>query len=243
MINLEHLQNLIDEYHTFQETHEVERWQMRVQSYLFYAGLKEEFKEFNGYHSYVENPFDQAAGQLGFLEALYHSHNEKIIENTTTQLIPTDIKSLINIIATGVPKSVQPLKKRRKGLPSLSFDNEYDYQDLVHSALLPWFKDIRLEEFTPSHAGTSKRVDIFLRCHDTFIEIKYARDKSHAKKLGDEISIDIHHYQSHDGCKSLIVLIFDPNRHINNADGLVSDLSKVYQTNDNTLKVTTIVSS
>jgi hypothetical protein len=42
----------------------------------------------------------------------------------------------------------------------LTFESEYDIQDPLHALLRPWVADIRPEEFTPSDAGTSTRMDI-----------------------------------------------------------------------------------
>lgn len=60
---------------------------------------------------------------------------------------------------------MHPLTHRRKGFQPLSFGNEYDVQDLLHAMLRPWINDIRPEEFTPSYAGLSTRMDFLFPAH------------------------------------------------------------------------------
>lgn len=76
-----------------------------------------------------------------------------------------------------------PLTHRRKGLPTIGFESEYDVQDLLHALLRPWVKDIRPEEFTPSYAGKSTRMDFLLPDHGTVVELKFVRDLAHGKIL------------------------------------------------------------
>jgi len=163
--------------------------------------------------------------------------------NEKGPILPKNIQSLIRTLVLTTSKSILPLQRRRNNSKTLDFNNEYDYQDFLHSMLTPWIKDIRPEEYTPSYAGTSKRVDFLLKDHSMFIEVKYVRDKGHARKMGDEITIDIHHYQSHPKCRYLVAVIYDPNRHILNPDGFISDLSKKYISGDNELDVKIFISS
>ncbi|HAI2361552.1 TPA: transposase, partial [Escherichia coli] len=92
-------------------------------------------------------------------------------------------------LVKGLQRAMHPLTHRRKGSQSLSFSNEYDVQDLLHALLRPWVQDIRPEEFTPSYAGSSTRMDFLLPAHKLVLETKIVRDRSHAKKIGDELII------------------------------------------------------
>ena len=171
--------------------------------------------------------------------------NSKNNENNIQEksILPKDIRSLIRTVVLTTSKAIIPLQRRRNNSKNIDFNNEYDYQDFLHSMLTPWVKDIRPEEYTPSYAGTSKRVDFLLKDHSMFIEVKYARDKAHARKMGDEITIDIHHYQSHPKCRYLVAVVYDPNRYILNPDGFISDLSKNYLSGINELDVEIFISS
>lgn len=137
---------------------------------------------------------------------------------------PASVEELLGIIVRGLPRAMQPLIHRRKDATILSFRSEYDVQDLLHAMLRPWVQDIRPEEFTPSYAGTSTRMDFLLPKQRLVIEVKMVRDRAHARKIGDELTIDIDHYRAHPECDTLWCVIFDPDKHITNAAGLVSDL-------------------
>jgi hypothetical protein len=137
---------------------------------------------------------------------------------------PARVEGLLEIIIRGLRRAMHPLTHRRKGAQSLSFGTEYDVQDLLHALLRPWISDIRPEEFTPSYAGSSTRMDFLLRAYSLVIETKLVRDRMHAKRIGDELIIDIEHYRRHPTCKRLWCVVFDPDHLITNADGLRSDL-------------------
>jgi hypothetical protein len=137
---------------------------------------------------------------------------------------PTSIAELLKVVVKGLPRAMQPLTHRRKGAISLSFKSEYDIQDLLHSQLRPWIADVRAEEFTPSYAGSSTRMDFLLPEYNLVIETKLVRDKLHGKKLGDELIIDIDHYRAHPDCLVLWCVIYDPDHNLANPSGLVRDL-------------------
>lgn len=140
---------------------------------------------------------------------------------------PSSIEDLLTVIIRGLPRAIQPLVHRRKDSPVLSFSTEYDIQDLLHSQLRPWVADIRPEEFTPSYAGSNTRMDFLLPTHQLVIETKRVRDKYHAKKIGDELIIDIAHYQRHPAAAHLWCVIYDPELYISNPSGVISDLEGV----------------
>lgn len=137
---------------------------------------------------------------------------------------PAKVEELLEIVVKGLRRAMHPLTHRRKGIQPLSFGNEYDVQDLLHALLRPWISDIRPEEFTPSYAGSSTRMDFLLPTHELVIETKIVRDRAHAKKVGDELIIDIEHYRKHPNCRSLWCVIYDPDQLITNAQGLSADL-------------------
>lgn len=70
------------------------------------------------------------------------------------------LHELLVVIVRGLPRAMHPLTHRRRGAMPLTFESEYDIQDPLHALLRPWVADIRPEEFTPSDAGTSTRMDI-----------------------------------------------------------------------------------
>lgn len=143
---------------------------------------------------------------------------------TRQPVIPQKVEVLLERLVKGLQRAMHPLTHRRKGSQSLTFNNEYDVQDLLHSLLRPWVQDIRPEEFTPSYAGSSTRMDFLLPAHKLVLETKIVRDRSHAKKIGDELIIDIEHYRRHSDCSNLWCVIYDPNQYITNSQGIKTDL-------------------
>lgn len=166
-------------------------------------------------------------GERPLAETIVGVQNHK-----TTPAKPSTVEELLEIVIRGLRRSMHPLAHRRKGAQTLSFGSEYDVQDLLHALLRPWISDIRPEEFTPSYAGSSTRMDFLLPAHSLVIETKIVRDRPHAKKVGDELIIDIEHYRRHPECKLLWCVIYDPDNLITNAQGIKSDLEGIRKSND-----------
>jgi hypothetical protein len=118
------------------------------------------------------------------------------------------------------------LRERHLNRETLNVQDEYDVQDLLHALLKILFVDIRPEESTPSFAGGSSRIDFLLKREKIIIEIKKTRPSLTAKKLGDELLIDIARYKSHSDCQNLIFFIYDPEGIITNPKGLEDDLKQ-----------------
>jgi hypothetical protein len=137
---------------------------------------------------------------------------------------PSSVEELLLVVVRGLRRAMHPLTHRRKGATSLTFGSEYDVQDLLHALLRPWIADIRPEEFTPSYAGTSTRMDFLLPDHELVIETKIIRDRSHARAVGNELIIDVEHYRCHPKCRTLWCVVYDPDHLITNGDGLKADL-------------------
>ncbi len=154
---------------------------------------------------------------------------------------PTTIEELLKTVIRGLPRAMHPLTHRRKGATTLVFDSEYDIQDLLHSQLRPWIHDIRPEEYTPSYAGSSTRMDLLLPKHKLVLELKRVRDRNHAVKIGDELIIDIEHYRRHSQCDRLWCVVYDPRHLLANPAGLASDLEGVRKTPDGEVSVAVFV--
>ena len=154
---------------------------------------------------------------------------------------PSSVEDLLMILVRGLPRAMHPLTHRRKDAQPLSFSSEYDVQDLLHALLRPWVADIRPEEFTPSYAGSSTRMDFLLPTHSLVIELKFVRDQNHGKRIGDELIIDIEHYRRHPDCKFLWCVIYDPEKLLLNAEGLKTDLDGRRDTPDGTVTVNVLV--
>ncbi len=150
---------------------------------------------------------------------------------------PADVEELLLVLVKNIRRAMHPLTHRRKGAIPLKFSSEYDVQDLLHALLRPWIADIRAEEFTPSVAGSSTRMDFLLPTHKLVVELKFVRDSNHAKKIGDELIVDIEHYRKHPECATLWCVVYDPGHLIRNAEGLKKDLEGSHSTKDGTVEV------
>ena len=174
-------------------------------------------------------------------KSMISSEVEQSNSKTVSVSKPSSVEDLLMILFRGLPRAMHPLTHRRKDAKSLSFSSEYDVQDLLHALLRPWVADIRPEEFTPSYAGSSTRMDFLLPAHSLVIELKFVRDRNHGKKIGDELIIDIEHYRRHPDCKFLWCVIYDPERLLLNAEGLKTDLDGRRDASDGNVMVHVLV--
>ncbi|WP_204373655.1 hypothetical protein [Stenotrophomonas maltophilia] len=131
-------------------------------------------------------------------------------------------------LATRLPMVAAQLLHRRNqdGMPrpTLAISDEYDVQDLFHSILKLEFDDIRAEEWCPSYAGSSKRLDLLIKEASIVVEVKKTRAGLGQKQVGEQLIIDIANYRNHRDCKHLFCLVWDSSKMISNPIGLQSDL-------------------
>jgi hypothetical protein len=118
------------------------------------------------------------------------------------------------------------IKRRHENRDTLQINDEYDVQDLLRGLLKIHFDDIRAEEWTPSYAGKASRIDLLLDEERIAIETKMTREGLNEKKLGDDLIIDIAHYQKHPKCKTLYCFVYDPEERISNPRGFERDLTR-----------------
>jgi hypothetical protein len=130
------------------------------------------------------------------------------------------------------------LRVRHGGRPTLEIRDEYDMQDLLHALLRIDFDDVRTEEWTPSYAGGSARMDFLLKAEQIVIEAKIARKGHLAKQISDELIIDVARYREHRDCSGLVCLVYDPDGVISNPRGVKNDLRRL---SDSQLQVTVII--
>lgn len=121
------------------------------------------------------------------------------------------------------------VRQRHANRSTLEIEDEYDVQDLFHALLHLHFNDIRPEEWTPSYAGGSARVDFLLKEEQIIVEIKKTRKGMSTKELADQLLIDVARYKVHQDCKCLICFVYDPEGRIANPRGLENDLNKKHE--------------
>lgn len=141
--------------------------------------------------------------------------------------VASDSMAILSSIGEHFSDYVRPLtKRRRSGKNPFKIENEYDVQDLIEAALRLHFEDVKPEEPTPSYASKFSKMDFFLPDEGLAIEVKYVRDKGHAKVIGTEIIDDVARYDERPDCTGLIAYIYDPHHHIVNSPGVKKSLEK-----------------
>ncbi len=73
-------------------------------------------------------------------------------------------------------------------------------------------------------AGANSRIDFFLKQEKIAIEAKATREALDDHQLGKELLEDLPRYKAHNGVKTLYFFIWDPDRHIRNAEGIANDV-------------------
>ena len=156
---------------------------------------------------------------------------EDISENNFNlkKITKTDPKQNLEKILNNFHRVVRQLRNRHDNRQTIKITDEYDVQDLLHALLLIHFEDVRPEEWTPSYAGSSNRMDFLLKNENIIIETKMTRPTLKDKKIGEELIIDIEKYSQYQNCNVLYCFVYDPQEYINNPKGLENDLSRKYE--------------
>ncbi len=137
-----------------------------------------------------------------------------------------DPTKIIEHVCTHFHSIARQLRERHNGRKTLDIADEYDVQDLLHALLRLFFEDVRTEEWTPSYAGSSARVDFLLKKEQVVVEVKKTRASLRGKQLGDQLINDIARYKGHSDCSTLYCFVYDPEGLIGNPRGIESDLSR-----------------
>ena len=107
------------------------------------------------------------------------------------------------------------LLRRRESRPTLTINDEYDVQDLMHALLLLEFDDVRSESWNPTYLGGATRVDFLLRDAGIVVEVKKTREGLTDQRVGAELAEDVTRYSdagANRGATILVCFIYDPDR-------------------------------
>ena len=137
----------------------------------------------------------------------------------------SDATELVMHILSRFHAVVIQLRDRHEDRPTIVVSDEYDVQDLLRALMCVHFDDVRPEEWTPSCAGKSSRVDFLLKSKQIVVEVKKTRQGLGVKEVGDQLILDIARYSKHPDCKTLVCMVYDPENRIQNPGGLEADLS------------------
>lgn len=119
--------------------------------------------------------------------------------------------------------SIIEFEKRAK----IKFENEPELQNFIYSVFRALFSSVEFEDPTEKMCEKSNRLDFVLKDHKIIIEVKYVRDKTHAKKISEELSADYLRYKQSPYGQTIINYIYDPNNHITNHDLYKKQLNKI----------------
>jgi len=198
-------------------------------------------------HMYYEAVAYDLTSQVGDIEKLL-SESEQLLKlldrkltATVTAVGKTPSKTeLVRTICSKFHSVARQLKHRHGGRPTIQINDEYDVQDLLHSLLRLHFDDVRPEEWTPSYAGGSSRMDFLLKNEQIVVETKMTRSGLGDKQVGEQLITDVARYKEHPDCKILFCFVYDPGAYVRNPRGLEADLNKLSTTG---LQVITIITS
>jgi DpnII restriction endonuclease len=119
------------------------------------------------------------------------------------------------------------LRLRGEYRATLSVEDEFDAQDLLHTLLRIQFDNIDTDEWTPSYSSGTPRTTLLLNDSRLAVIVKKTRSGLNAKDLTDQLRIDAERYRSHGRCTTLLCFIYDPEGRIGNPRGLEASLTSV----------------
>lgn len=160
--------------------------------------------------------------------AILTSIKEEVLEFglDSDEPFSTNPITIVEMLCVYFHSVVRQLRHRHANRPTIDVGDEYDVQDLLYALLRIHFRDIRPEEWTPSYAGNSSRMDFLLKPEKLVIEVKMTRQSMSDKHLVDQLIIDRTRYESHPDCESLVCFVYDPDGRISNANAITSDLEQ-----------------
>ena len=131
---------------------------------------------------------------------------------------------LVERVGRGLPRMIAALRNRDRGRPAIAVDDEYDVQYLLGGLLRNLFDDVRPEDPSPNRAGASTRIDFVLKREQIVVEAKMTRERLGEREVADELIDDIERYRAHPDSRTLVAIVYDPERRISNPKGLEDDL-------------------
>lgn len=94
----------------------------------------------------------------------------------------------------------------------------------MHGVLQLHFDGVRPEEWTPSYAGNSSRVDFYLPRERVVVEAKMTRPGLGQKEIVNQLLIDVARYAQRQSVDTLVCLVYDPERRCENSATLENDI-------------------
>ncbi len=180
----------------------------------------------------IETKYSEAMGEL-YLVWSYKL--DLIVSSAAVACSPAGAAAAFDREAVGMPQVEQlldrfhgvalELRTRRVHRAPLRMRDEYDVQYLLRALLHTRFVDVRPEEWTPSYAGRSSRMDFLLKDEKIVIEAKRTRAGLGDGDVGDQLILDIARYKKHRNCRTLVCFVYDPDHRLKRPAQLERDLS------------------
>ena len=140
----------------------------------------------------------------------------------------SSLETVVRIVER-FPSTVRVLGYRAQERQPYQVSDEQDLQDLLYAVLVATFDEVERETTTPKFAGGSGRVDLLLRKESVGIEVKFVRGGRPFRKIREELFREIPSYLAYEDCKSLVVMIYDPEGRVDNPEGVKRDLEGLVQ--------------
>jgi hypothetical protein len=150
---------------------------------------------------------------------------DSILSKYVEPITVEDANRLLENLLSKFHLVAREIGERHENRPTLKITDEYDVQDLLHGLLCACFDDVRVEEWTPEYASSSARIDFLLKKEQIAIEVKKTRKGLGKKEIGEQLILNIAHYQKRPECKFLYCFVYDPEERISNPIGFERDLS------------------
>jgi len=107
--------------------------------------------------------------------------------------------------------------------------------------LKPYFSDLVPEQPNSGETRQYSIQDFRSKSLKLIIEAKRIRDKAHGKSIKKEINDDIGNYKNDSDCENLLIVIYDPDKHIESPSGLERHSDGIHKHGEKMLNVKTII--
>ena len=139
----------------------------------------------------------------------------------------SDPVELVKTLCCRFHSVARQLRLRGEYRATLSVEDEFDTQDLLHALLRIQFDNIDTDEWTPSYSSGAPRTTLLLNDSRLAVIVKKTRPGLNAKDLTDQLRIDAERYRSHGRCTTLLCFMYDPEGRIGNPRGFETSLTSV----------------
>ena len=222
---------------------EFQEWHSRAQRFLYnkYGADSIEYTGFNEYTFFpklAKTPrdkqfleflvYDKCHSDLRTIKNLFQDYLQEM-KDEEEEAARVNHDEEVERIFNRFKNVAKELKTRHAKRTTLRIKDEYDVQDLLRALLALYFDDVRPEEWTPSYAGSSLRIDFLIPEIEAVIEVKKTRPTMTDKTLSEELIVDIEKYQAHPTCKKIYCFVYDPDNILRNPTAIKNDLEQKHQ--------------